>query len=91
MLVFSWFVYGLGVSLACRQSNHLLNVILGLEFVALGVYCVASNVAVINMMAMFILFITFSVGEVAIILSLLVVMARMHGNDRCRSLIVGRC
>lgn len=69
----------------------MLNVILGLEFVALGVYCVASNVAVINIIAIFMLFITFSVGEVAIMLSLLVVIARIHGNDLCRSLIVGRC
>lgn len=81
----------MGVSLACRQRDHLLNVILGLEFVALGVYCVASNVAVINIIAIFMLFITFSVGEVAIMLSLLVVIARIHGNDLCRSLIVGRC
>lgn len=81
----------MGVSLACRQRDHLLNVILGLEFVALGVYCVAANVAVINIIAIFMLFMTFSVGEVAIMLSLLVVIARIHGNDRCRSLIVGRC
>ena len=65
--------------------------ILGLEFVALGVYCVASNVAAINIIAIFMLFITFSVGEVAIMLSLLVVIARIHGNDRCRRLIVGKC
>ena len=91
MIIFSWVVYGLGVSLAFRQSAHLLNVILGLEFIALGVYCVASNVAVINILAIYILFITFSVGEVAIILSLLVVIARRYGNDQCRRLMLDKC
>lgn len=91
MLVFSWVVYGLGVGLTCRQRAHLLNIILGLELVALGVYCVASNVGTMNMMSIFMLFITFSVGEVAVMLSLLVVIARMYGNDQCRRLIVSKC
>lgn len=91
MLVFSWFVYGIGVRVTCRQSAHLLNVILGIEFIALGVYCVASVIPALNMLPIYILLMTFSVGEVAIILSLLVVIARAHGNDRCRSLIVDKC
>nr|QDO71914.1 NADH dehydrogenase subunit 4L [Lithophaga curta] len=91
MLVFSWFVYGIGVSVTCRQSDHLLNVILGMEFMALGVYCVASVVPAMNMLPIFMLLMTFSVGEVAIMLSLLVVMARAHGNDRCSSLMVDKC
>ena len=89
--MFSWFVYGLGVRVACRQRDHLLNVILGLEFIALGVYCVAALIPAINIMSLFILFITFSVGEVAVMLSLLVVIARAYGNDRCRSLMVDKC
>lgn len=91
MLVFSWFVYGLGLRVACRQRDHLLNVILGLEFMALGVYCVAALVPAMNIMSLFMLFMTFSVGEVAIILSLLVVMTRAYGNDRCSSLMVDKC
>ena len=62
-----------------------------MEFIALGVYCVASVVPATNMLPMFMLFITFSVGEVAVILSLLVVIARVHGNDHCRRLMIDKC
>ena len=89
--MFSWFVYGLGVRVACRQRDHLLNVILGIEFIALGVYCVAGLVPAVSIISLFMLFITFSVGEVAVMLSLLVVIARAHGNDRCRRLIIDKC
>nr|YP_009192096.1 NADH dehydrogenase subunit 4L [Limnoperna fortunei]AKP18674.1 NADH dehydrogenase subunit 4L [Limnoperna fortunei] len=76
---------------ACYQSDHLLSVLLGIEFLSLGCFCVASGICASSVLPILMVMFCFSAAEVGVILSLLVLMARAYGNDRCSSLFVDKC
>nr|YP_010554577.1 NADH dehydrogenase subunit 4L [Tachycines shuangcha]UYO78935.1 NADH dehydrogenase subunit 4L [Tachycines shuangcha] len=82
-----------GVRVFCSKRKHLLITLLSLEFIVLGLFFMLFNY--LNFMGyelfftMF--FLTLSVCEGALGLSILVSMIRTHGNDFFQSFIVLQC
>nr|QWQ55647.1 NADH dehydrogenase subunit 4L [Diestrammena sp.] len=82
-----------GVWVFCSKRKHLLATLLSLEFIVLGLFFMLFNY--LNLMGyelfftMF--FLTFSVCEGALGLSILVSMIRTHGNDFFQSFIILQC
>nr|WIL10220.1 NADH dehydrogenase subunit 4L [Stenocladius bicoloripes] len=77
------FMYFVGFYVFCLKCDHLLLMLLSLEFVVIsmyyGLYYCISNYSYENYFI--ILFLTMSVCEGAVGLSLLVSMIRSYGND----------
>nr|YP_010230655.1 NADH dehydrogenase subunit 4L [Bathymodiolus aduloides]QSV10332.1 NADH dehydrogenase subunit 4L [Bathymodiolus aduloides] len=90
MLLFSFLIFIFGVSLMCVRSMHLITVFLGMEFAALGVFSVVGSLSAHNSLFVLLVIICISVSEAAIMLSLMVMMTRMYGNDRCMSLMTDK-
>nr|ALO76847.1 NADH deshydrogenase subunit 4L [Adoretus sp. ADO01] len=82
-MLFSIFMYFCGLISFCIKRKHLLLMLLSLEFVILGLYF---NLYLFLMYFNFefyfgMIFLTMSVCEGALGLSILVSMMRTHGND----------
>nr|YP_009387939.1 NADH dehydrogenase subunit 4L [Aquatica wuhana]ART65580.1 NADH dehydrogenase subunit 4L [Aquatica wuhana] len=87
MLIYSYsvfiFMYFVGLMVLCLKCNHLLLMLLSLEFIilslflGLGVYIVGLSYESYFMM----IFLSLSVCEGALGLSILVSLVRMYGND----------
>nr|YP_010570474.1 NADH dehydrogenase subunit 4L [Gigantidas vrijenhoeki]UZG65987.1 NADH dehydrogenase subunit 4L [Gigantidas vrijenhoeki] len=90
MLLFSFFIFIFGVVLMCVRSMHLITIFLGMEFSALGVFSVIGSLSAYNSLFVLLVVICISVSEAAIMLSLMVMMTRMYGNDRCFSLMTDK-
>nr|QUE43176.1 NADH dehydrogenase subunit 4L [Pyrocoelia fumigata] len=85
---FFYFMYFIGLVVFCFKSKHLLLMLLSLEFIVLslyfGIYLVIFKYFYeYNFMMVFL---TFSVCEGALGLSILVSMIRSFGNDYFQSL-----
>lgn len=91
VLMFSLCVFFFGLIVACYQRDHLLSVLLGIEFLRLGCFCVARGICASRVLPILMVMFCFSAAEVGVILSLLVLIARAYGNDRCRRLFVDKC
>nr|QNP10106.1 NADH dehydrogenase subunit 4L [Tympanogaster modulatrix] len=83
LMLFSIFMYFCGLLVFCIKRNHLLLMLLSLEFIILSLYF---NMFVYlsyfdNEFYFVMIFMTMSVCEGALGLSLLVSMIRSHGND----------
>nr|ALO70467.1 NADH deshydrogenase subunit 4L [Crataraea suturalis] len=83
MVMFSFFMYFCGLLVFCMKRKHLLLMLLSLEFIILSMYfnlfiylSVFSNEYYFSM-----IFLTMSVCEGALGLSILVSLIRTHGND----------
>nr|UFQ24737.1 NADH dehydrogenase subunit 4L [Diestrammena japanica] len=82
-----------GIWVFCSKRKHLLATLLSLEFIVLGLFFMLFNY--LNLMgyelffSMF--FLTFSVCEGALGLSILVSMIRTYGNDFFQSFIILQC
>nr|QSV10319.1 NADH dehydrogenase subunit 4L [Bathymodiolus sp. 5 South] len=90
MLLFSFFIFISGVVLMCGRSMHLVTIFLGMEFSALGVFSVVGSLSAYNSLFVLLVIICISVSEAAIMLSLMVMMTRMYGNDRCMNLMTDK-
>nr|BAV25044.1 NADH dehydrogenase subunit 4L [Bathymodiolus japonicus] len=90
MLLFSFFIFIFGVVLMCVRSTHLITIFLGMEFSALGVFSVIGSLSAYNSLFVLLVVICISVSEAAIMLSLMVMMTRMYGNDRCLNLMTDK-
>nr|YP_009520112.1 NADH dehydrogenase subunit 4L [Bathymodiolus securiformis]ATB19143.1 NADH dehydrogenase subunit 4L [Bathymodiolus securiformis] len=90
MLLFSFFIFIFGVVLMCMRSMHLITIFLGMEFSALGVFSVIGSLSAYNNLFVLLVVICISVSEAAIMLSLMVMMTRMYGNDRCLNLMTDK-
>nr|YP_010230668.1 NADH dehydrogenase subunit 4L [Bathymodiolus azoricus]QSV10345.1 NADH dehydrogenase subunit 4L [Bathymodiolus azoricus] len=90
MLLFSFFIFISGVVLMCGRSMHLVTIFLGMEFSALGVFSVVGSLSAYNSLFVLLVIICISVSEAAIMLSLMVMMTRMYGNDRCVNLMTDK-
>lgn len=90
MLLFSLLIFIFGVSLMCMRSMHLITIFLGMEFSALGVFSALGSLSACNRLFVLLVIICIRVSEAAIILSLIVIITRMYGNDRCMSLMVDK-
>nr|QDO71889.1 NADH dehydrogenase subunit 4L [Bathymodiolus thermophilus] len=90
MLLFSFFIFIFGVILMCGRSMHLVTIFLGMEFSALGVFSMVGSLSAYNSLFVLLVIICISVSEAAIMLSLMVMMTRMYGNDRCLNLMTDK-
>nr|YP_009995320.1 NADH dehydrogenase subunit 4L [Ochthebius atriceps]QNP09723.1 NADH dehydrogenase subunit 4L [Ochthebius atriceps] len=87
LMLFSIFMYFSGLLVFCMKRKHLLLMLLSLEFIVLSLYFMMyiylsyfSNEFYFSM-----IFMTMSVCEGALGLSLLVSLIRSHGNDYFQS------
>nr|QEJ81434.1 NADH dehydrogenase subunit 4L [Drilaster sp. FM16]WIL10246.1 NADH dehydrogenase subunit 4L [Drilaster sp. 2 XYG-2023a] len=86
-LVFFLFMYFVGLAVFCLKCNHLLMMLLSLEFIVLSLYfglyiCLSMYMYEYYFMMVFL---TMSVCEGALGLSILVSMIRSCGNDYFKS------
>nr|YP_009261593.1 NADH dehydrogenase subunit 4L [Hypsopygia regina]AKH04960.1 NADH dehydrogenase subunit 4L [Hypsopygia regina] len=85
--LFIFIMYIIGNLIFVSKRKHLLIVLLSLEFIVLSIFfflMIYLNY-IENNMYMLMLFLTFSVCEGALGLSILVAMIRTHGNDYFQS------
>nr|YP_009995385.1 NADH dehydrogenase subunit 4L [Ochthebius hasegawai]QNP09801.1 NADH dehydrogenase subunit 4L [Ochthebius hasegawai] len=87
LMLFSVFMYFSGVLVFCMKRKHLLLMLLSLEFIILSLYF---NIFIYlsyfnNEFYFSMIFMTMSVCEGALGLSLLVSLVRTHGNDYFQS------
>lgn len=90
MLLFSFFIFIFGVVLMCVRRIHLITIFLGMEFRALGLFSIVGSLSAYNSLFILLLVICTRVSEAAIMLSLMVIMTRLYGNDRCLSLMTDK-
>nr|YP_010546988.1 NADH dehydrogenase subunit 4L [Anabropsis tonkinensis]UYI31643.1 NADH dehydrogenase subunit 4L [Anabropsis tonkinensis]UYI31656.1 NADH dehydrogenase subunit 4L [Anabropsis tonkinensis] len=97
MMVIYWFIMFLmficGLWVFCSNRKHLLATLLSLEFIVLVLFLMLFNyLNMFNYELFFsMIFLTFSVCEGALGLSILVSMIRTHGNDFFQSFMVLQC
>nr|ALO76821.1 NADH deshydrogenase subunit 4L [Agrilus biguttatus] len=89
MLIFNFSIFTslLGLLIFCSQCKHMLLTLLSLEFIVLSIYFMSSVFLMFLSYEFFFLmiFLTFSVCEGALGLSILVSLIRTHGNDYFQS------
>nr|YP_010411413.1 NADH dehydrogenase subunit 4L [Agrilus sichuanus]URN73059.1 NADH dehydrogenase subunit 4L [Agrilus sichuanus] len=87
ILKYSIFTVCLGLLVFCSKRKHLLLTLLSLEFIVLSLYLMSSfSLSVLSYEFFFLMiFLTFSVCEGALGLSILVSLIRTHGNDYFQS------
>nr|UPX88352.1 NADH dehydrogenase subunit 4L [Renocera pallida] len=93
MLLFSSIFMTIGVFTFVANRKHLLSMLLSLEFLVLSLYLILFMFLVENFMEMsfMIIFLSLSVCEGALGLSMLVSMIRTHGNDYFQSISILKC
>nr|YP_010040998.1 NADH dehydrogenase subunit 4L [Eclipophleps carinata]QOZ41932.1 NADH dehydrogenase subunit 4L [Eclipophleps carinata] len=97
MYMFSIFtsllIYFAGVYVFSSSRNHLLVVLLSLEYIVLSLFLLIIIFLVEFDYDYFfpVVFLVFSVCEGALGLSILVSMIRSHGNDFCNSFVLSLC
>lgn len=86
-LIFSIFIFFSGIIVFCSKRKHLLLMLISLEFIVLSLYyLIIVYLRVYDYEFFFrIVFLTISVCERALGLSILVSMVRTHGNDYFQS------
>nr|YP_010704182.1 NADH dehydrogenase subunit 4L [Julodis variolaris]WCO87688.1 NADH dehydrogenase subunit 4L [Julodis variolaris] len=86
-LIFPVIMYFIGLSVFCSKRKHLLLMLLSLEFIVLSLYYLMMlHLSFYNYEYFFsMIFLTMSVCESALGLSILVSMIRTHGNDYFQS------
>nr|YP_010191941.1 NADH dehydrogenase subunit 4L [Tanypus punctipennis]QZM06610.1 NADH dehydrogenase subunit 4L [Tanypus punctipennis] len=92
-LILPLFLFFSGVSVFVSNRKHLLSTLLSLEFIVLGLFLfLFMYLNLYNYESFFsMMFLTFSVCEGALGLSILVSMIRTHGNDYFNSFSVLQC
>nr|YP_010385057.1 NADH dehydrogenase subunit 4L [Electrogena lateralis]UPL65067.1 NADH dehydrogenase subunit 4L [Electrogena lateralis] len=98
MLKFMWLLLLVitmfsGVGVFVSKRKHLLATLLSLEFIVLSIYSLLFIYLISMGLEMYftMVFLTFSVCEGALGLSILVSMIRTHGNDYFQSFSVLQC
>nr|WGO58194.1 NADH dehydrogenase subunit 4L [Allacta xizangensis] len=93
MMIYLYFMFFCGAWIFCSGRSHLLIVLLSLEFMVLIMYLILYNFVYFYNYELFlvILFLTFSVCEGALGLSILVSMIRSCGNDYLSSYNMLQC
>nr|YP_010147619.1 NADH dehydrogenase subunit 4L [Epiphragma mediale]QQV67805.1 NADH dehydrogenase subunit 4L [Epiphragma mediale] len=90
---FPMFLFLIGAMMFVFNSKHLLAMLLSLEFIVLGLFMFMYIYLKIFDFEMYfsMMFLTFSVCEGALGLSILVSMIRTHGNDYFNSFSILQC
>nr|ARO47915.1 NADH dehydrogenase subunit 4L [Osmylidae sp. EMHAU-20151229-16] len=92
-MMFSIFMFVVGIMVYSMKRKHLLSMLLSLEFIVLSLfYMLYLYMLMFNYEFFFsMIFLTFSVCEGALGLSILVSMIRTHGNDYFQSFSILQC
>nr|YP_008081148.1 NADH dehydrogenase subunit 4L [Thyridosmylus langii]AGH27225.1 NADH dehydrogenase subunit 4L [Thyridosmylus langii] len=92
-MMFSVLMFIVGVMVYSMKRKHLLSMLLSLEFIVLSLfYMLYLYMLMYNYEFYFsMIFLTFSVCEGALGLSILVSMIRTHGNDYFQSFSILQC
>nr|AHL44277.1 NADH dehydrogenase subunit 4L [Adelphocoris suturalis] len=87
---FVFFMFFSGLLLYCSMRKHLLLTLLSLEYLVLCIYMLMVFFCMIFVgnMYMLLIFLTFSVCESVLGLSILVSIIRSYGNDNINSLFM---
>uniref|UniRef100_A0AAU7BA70 NADH-ubiquinone oxidoreductase chain 4L n=1 Tax=Notoplectron campbellense TaxID=3073457 RepID=A0AAU7BA70_9ORTH len=82
-----------GVFMFCSKRKHLLATLLSLEFIVLSLFLMLFNYLNLYSYELYfsMVFLTFSVCEGVLGLSILVSMIRTHGNDFFQSFVILQC
>nr|YP_973137.1 NADH dehydrogenase subunit 4L [Trichophthalma punctata]ABH03676.1 NADH dehydrogenase subunit 4L [Trichophthalma punctata] len=90
---FLFFLFVIGIVIFVSNRKHLLSMLLSLEFIMLCLFFFLYIYLNLYSFEMFftMLFLTFSVCEGALGLSILVSMIRTHGNDYFQSFSILQC
>nr|YP_010999067.1 NADH dehydrogenase subunit 4L [Eupolyphaga nigrinotum]WPM91825.1 NADH dehydrogenase subunit 4L [Eupolyphaga nigrinotum] len=93
LMLYLFFLFFSGVWVFCFSRKHLLIVLLSLEFLVLSLYfCLCIYLNSFNYELYFsVVFLTFSVCEGALGLSILVSLVRGYGNDYFQSFSLLQC
>ena len=87
MIYLGVLVFLFGLFIIVRRFSHLLRVLIGLEFVVLGV--VICSISIVGGNLIFVLLILcVAVCEARVGLALLVKIVRLYGRDSCDSFLV---
>nr|AWV83909.1 NADH dehydrogenase subunit 4L [Tettigades distanti] len=86
-------MYFSGIVSLCLARKHIMLSLLSLEFIILSLFCIFSITVTIMVYEsyMMLMFLTFSVCEGVVGLSILVTMIRSHGNDHLSSINLFLC
>nr|AWV83883.1 NADH dehydrogenase subunit 4L [Tettigades distanti] len=86
-------MYFSGIVSLCLARKHIMLSLLSLEFIILSLFCIFSITVTIMVYEsyMMLMFLTFSVCEGVVGLSILVTMIRSHGNDHLSSINLFSC
>nr|AWV84429.1 NADH dehydrogenase subunit 4L [Tettigades sarcinatrix]AWV84442.1 NADH dehydrogenase subunit 4L [Tettigades sarcinatrix] len=86
-------MYCSGIVSLCLARKHIMLSLLSLEFIILSLFCIFSITVTIMISEsyMMLMFLTFSVCEGVVGLSILVMMIRSHGNDYLSSINLSLC
>nr|UZZ44470.1 NADH dehydrogenase subunit 4L [Vignadula atrata] len=87
MVYLSLVVFLVGLWIVCVKWSHLLSVFLGVEMMALSLFLLVSCLYAVNKIFLLLFVMVVSVVEAAVMLSLLVMMVRAFGDDRCSSVV----
>nr|AQM40015.1 NADH dehydrogenase subunit 4L [Tettigonia chinensis] len=92
-LIMMIFVFFIGVVVFCSNRKHLLSMLLSLEFIVLSLFLLLFMYLNFFDYEMYftMVFLTFSVCEGALGLSVLVSMIRTHGNDFFQTFSILQC
>nr|YP_010022269.1 NADH dehydrogenase subunit 4L [Xanthochlorus tibetensis]QOL12459.1 NADH dehydrogenase subunit 4L [Xanthochlorus tibetensis] len=87
------FMFLIGSIVFVLNRKHLLSMLLSLEYMVLSLFCLLFIYLMIMNCQLFfsMMFLTFSVCEGALGLSILVSMIRTHGNDYFQSFSILQC
>nr|AAX31509.1 NADH dehydrogenase subunit 4L [Neoceratitis cyanescens] len=91
LMMFYWslpcFLFLMGIFVFASNRKHLLSMLLSLEYIVLNLFFILYiYLNLMNFLSFFsMMFLTFSVCEGALGLSILVSMIRTHGNDYFQS------
>nr|ULR86957.1 NADH dehydrogenase subunit 4L [Macquartia sp. 4 HNL-2022a] len=97
MIIFNWglpsILFLMGSFIFVSNRKHLLSMLLSLEYIVLGLFLMLFIYLNMLMYEEFfsMMFLTFSVCEGVLGLSILVSMIRTHGNDYFQSLNILQC
>jgi len=75
-----------GGFIICSKREHLLSVLLSMEFVSLGVFLIFLGGLYYSDLFYSLVFLTFTACEGSMALSILINMTRSYGNDLIKSL-----
>nr|YP_009407593.1 NADH dehydrogenase subunit 4L [Modiolus philippinarum]ASB29977.1 NADH dehydrogenase subunit 4L [Modiolus philippinarum] len=85
VLVLGLEVFFCGLIISCLQSSHLIKIFLGLEFMTLGLCILVVLSFPKNGLIVLLSFLCVAVSEAAVMLSFIVQVTRVFGDDRVNS------